>query len=252
MGSALSSIAALSKGIPVITVATVFQKSPICIYTHKNISTMDQLKHSKRTTILEAKKDMDNWWPCAVQKFGFAKSRMGTYTGSLIPFLEGNKIAQQGYIINEGYDIKKADVKFNTFLLANYGYPQYSEPIESTKSFADKHSNILRKFILASMIGWKSCMSNPELGDKLILKVNKKQALAHLKFAVRMIKKYNLLTDKSLGYRLDEMSNKRWNSIYDVALAGKIVEKGFNVKRAYSLAFMKNIDVKLVIPKDYE
>lgn len=245
MGNALDQLVATAHHLPLVTVATIFQKSPTCIYAHYSIKTPQELAKEKYK-ILVSSNEIDTWWPWAMRHFGYKATQRGVYTGSVAPFLVDKNVAQQGFYGSEDYLIKKAGIKFNTFVLADYGYPEYSETIQTTDAMVKDHPNIVRKFIKATLLGWKSYLQNSVPGDNLIMKYNPKQTPAQLAYGVKTMLEGHLLTGPYANkYGIGSMSSLRWRNIYDVAVKNGVVPKGMDYKSGYNLSFIRNIHVYL-------
>lgn len=244
MGSAINTLVAEAHGLPLVTVATIFQKSPTCVYTHLSIKDTKELKLAKK--ILVSSNEVNTWWPWALRKFGLSDNQRGVYTGSLAPFIADKNIVTQGYLGSEDYILNKKGVKYNTFLLSNYGYPEYAETIETTESMIKNHPEIVKKFIEATLLGWKSYLKNPGPGDQLIIKANPKQTPSQLEYGVQSMLKYKFLTGPTadkLG--IGVMTNARWKKIYDLAVENGLVPKNLDYHKAYTLQFINKIHIHL-------
>ncbi|WP_348550234.1 ABC transporter substrate-binding protein [Acidithiobacillus sp.] len=245
MGNALDQLVATAHGLPLITVATVFQKSPTCIYTHYNIDKPEQLADGKYK-ILVSSNEVHSWWPWAMRHFGYKESQRGVYTGSVAPFLADQNIAQQGYYGSEDYMIAKAGVKFHTFLLANYGYPEYSETIQTTEAMVKDHPEIVKKFIEATMLGWKEYLKDPGPGNALIMRANPKQTPGLLAYGVKTMITGKLLEGAAAEKQgIGTMTEARWERVYDTAVKNGVVPKGMDWKKAFTLKFIKEVHVHI-------
>jgi NitT/TauT family transport system substrate-binding protein len=106
-------------------------------------------------------------------KYGFSESQVKPYTFSMAPFLADKELTQQGYISSEPFAIEKGGVKPNVFLLADYGYPDYAATIDTTHDMVKKNPDLVRRFVQATMEGWKSYLSgDPAPANALIKKDN--------------------------------------------------------------------------------
>ena len=245
MGTGVGQLIATAHHLPLVTVATVFQKSPTCIYAHYNITKPQQLADAKYR-ILVSSNEVHTWWPWTMRKFGYKADQRGVYTGSIAPFLADNSVAQQGYYGSEDYMISKAGAKFQTFLLADYGYPEYSETIQTTEAMVKEHPEIVKKFIEATMLGWKEYLKNPALGNVLIRKANPKQTPRQLAYGVKTMLKGELLEGPAAEkYGIGAMTKARWKNIFDMAVENGVVPKTMDWEKSFTLEFVKNVHVFL-------
>lgn len=243
MGNGVDQLIATAHGLPLVTVATVFQKSPTCIYSHDGITKPQQLANPKYQ-ILVSSNEIHTWWPWAIRHFGYHDDQRGVYTGSVAPFLADKNVAQQGFYGSEDYMIAKAGAKFHTFILANYGYPEYSETIQTTEAMIKKHPEIVKKFIEATMLGWKEYLQNPGPGDSLIMKANPKQTPSQLAYGVKTMQKGGLLEGAAEGKDgLGAMTTARWKKIFDMAEENGVIPKTMDWEKGFTLRFIKNIHV---------
>ncbi len=242
MSSALDNLVATAHGLPLVTVATIFQKSPTCIYAHTWAKTPEDL--TRASQILVSSNEIHSWWPWAMTKFGYKSSQRGVYTGSVAPFVADKQRAQQGYAGSEGFMIAKEGIKFNMFILADYGYPEYAETIETTRAMIKEHPEVVKKFIEATMLGWRSYLNDPGPGDMLIMRANPRQSPAQLAYGVSsMIKDKMLVSSATNKYGLGTMTNKRWKAIFNVAVKNGLVPAGMDYQKSYTLKFIRLVHV---------
>ena len=79
------------------------------------------------------------------------------------------RLSQQGFVTSEPFSIEKGGVKPVVFLLADLGYPPYSEALVVTRdTLAKRARRAARGSSLASAEGWKSYLANPAPGNALI------------------------------------------------------------------------------------
>jgi len=72
------------------------------------------------------------FWPWLKQRYGFADSQKRPYGFSVQPFLADKALSQQGFATSEPFSIEKGGVTPVVFLLADLGYPPYSEALVVT------------------------------------------------------------------------------------------------------------------------
>jgi hypothetical protein len=109
------------------------------------------------------------------------------------PFLADKTLSQQGFATSEPFSIEKAGVKPNVFLLADYGYPPYSETLVVRRDSLDRRESVLERFVRASAEGWKSYLANPAPGNALIRKDNPQMSDELLAFGHRKMKEHGIV-----------------------------------------------------------
>ncbi|MEI8632948.1 ABC transporter substrate-binding protein [Vibrio sp. PP-XX7] len=143
MGYQLSSVKAVSEGLPVVTVAAVFQKDPQAIIAHPNIKSLQELADKKIPVYLSASAYSKVFLSWLKAKYGFSHDQGRPYTFSVAPFLANPNVAQQGYITSEPYAIEKGGIKPSIFLMADDGYIPYAETIETTRQMLKDRPDVV-------------------------------------------------------------------------------------------------------------
>ena len=148
MGYDIQTLGALEQGLPVVTVATTFQKDPAVIISHPGPKRIEDLKGKP---IYIGSASNTTFWPWLVARYGFSDAQKRPYAFSVQPFLADKTSSQQGYVTSEPYSIEKGGVKPTLFLLADLGYPPYAQTIVTLRGVLDKKRNEIRAFIQAKI-----------------------------------------------------------------------------------------------------
>lgn len=241
MGYPMQDMIAVSRGMPVVTVAASFQKDPQALIAHQGVKTLADLKGKP---ILVSQSADTTWWPWLENKYGFTKSQQRPYTFSVAPFLHDKNVSQQGYVGSEPFMIEKGGEKPVVFLLADHGWPMYAETIDTTRDMIAKHPGWVAAFVKASLEGWKAYLADPAPGNKLIVESNPKQTPQQLAFAMRMLKKYRFVTGGQAATEgIGIMTDKRWKQMFDFMVENKMLPADFRYQQAYDLKFIKPLRV---------
>ncbi|PWT91193.1 MAG: nitrate ABC transporter substrate-binding protein, partial [Proteobacteria bacterium] len=178
MGYDFQVLTALSKGLPVVTIATSFQKDLQGMMTHEEVKGLDDLADK---TILVATPGRSSWWPWLRRKYGYSDTQTQAYTFNLQPFFADKKIVQQAYPSSEPFQAMQKGVPVKFFLFADNGYPPYGTTMVTTNKMVAERPDVARRFVRASIEGWKSYLKgdptpanalikadNPKMGDEQI------------------------------------------------------------------------------------
>ncbi len=241
MGYDIQTLKAVEQDLPLVTVAANFQSDPVSLIAHPDVKAIEDLK---TRTLLIGQASETTYWPWLKAKFGFTDAQKRPYAYSVQQFLVDKNIAQQGYVTSEPYSIEKGGVKPKIFLLAEYGYPPYSQTIVALDKTVKARPEVTRHFVEASAIGWKRYLANPELGNALIKKDNPQIEDDLLAFSVEKMKEYKLVDGgdaRTLG--LFTMTDGRWKQTYDFMVSAKLLKPEVDYRKAYTLEFVKQIKV---------
>ena len=160
------------------------------------------------------------------------------------PFLADPKLAQQGFVTSEPFSIEKAGVKPAVFLLANLGYPPYSQALIVTRNTLEKRRDVLARFLRASAEGWKSYLANPAPGNALIRKDNPQMSDELLAYGWRKMKDFALVdAGAAMKSGLLTMTETRWDATVDFLKDVGLAKPGVDYSRAWTLEFVRDVRV---------
>jgi NitT/TauT family transport system substrate-binding protein len=241
MGYDIATLNAVDQGLPLVTVAATFQRDPAVMIAHPDVKDLADLK---TRTLLIGQASETTFWPWLKAKYGFTDAQKRPYSFSVQQFLADKDVAQQGYATSEPYSIEKAGVKPKVFLLASYGYPPYAETIVATDKTVAQKPDVIRRFIEASALGWKSYLANPAPGNALIKRDNPQIEDDLLAFSVAKMKEFGLVTGRDAAKQgILTMTDARWKATYDFMLHAGLVRHPFDYHKAYTLDFVKEVHV---------
>jgi NitT/TauT family transport system substrate-binding protein len=228
-------------GVPIVVVAAAFQKDPQVLIAHPGAGN-DTLQAMRGKPILISAASRENFWQFLKLRFGFTDDQIRPYNFSMAPFLANRNAIQQGYLTSEPYAIELATGEAPvTILLADQGYQGYAAMIATTAATIAARPDMVRRFVEASMDGWKSYLADdPSPANALIKKDNPEMTDAILAHALAGMKRYGLVESgdaATLG--IGAMTDSRWKSFFDFATEAGIYPKDLDYKKAYSLEFLK-------------
>ncbi len=241
MADALQVVSAVEQNVPVVTIAATFQKNPTAIIAHPGVSSLEELK-GKPIAIGAASNT--TFWPWLKQRYGFSDSQKRPYGFSVQPFLADPALSQQGFATSEPFSIEKGGVKPVVFLLADLGYPPYSEALVVTRDTLARRADVLTRFVRASAEGWKSYLVDPAPGNALIRRDNPQMSEELLAFSHHKMKEHAIVAGgdaATLG--LLTMTDARWNATFDFLRSAGLSRTGIDYKSAYSLSVVRDVKV---------
>ncbi len=241
MGYDVATINAVEQGLPLITVAANFQSEPVGLIAHPDVRKIEDLS---TRTLLIGQASETTYWPWLKAKYGFTEAQKRPYAYSVQQFLVDKNIAQQGYITSEPYAIEKGGVKPKIFHLAKYGYPPYAQTIVTLNKTVAARPDVIRRFVEASALGWKSYLRNPAPGNALIKKDNPQMGDEQLAFSLAKLKEYGIVDGGDAGkLGLFTMTDARWKQTFEFMRDAKLVKANVDYRKAYTLEFVKQVKV---------
>jgi len=239
-GNLLQPFNSVKENIPMVVVASVFQKEPQIIMTHPGVGldTWESLKGAD--TLLIGNGGYQSFFRWMVSE-GFQDEQRKPYTFSSAPFLADKTIGQQGYVTSEPFAIEReGGFKPNIFLLADYGFDTYSTLIATMQDTIDARPEAVQCFVDGSIIGWNNYMygdrsaanamiqgDNPDMGD------------AQIDFAIAQMADFGIVdSGDSIANGIGTMTDARIQSFYEKMVAAGVVDGGLDYKAAYTLDFI--------------
>ncbi len=173
---------------PIVFLANIFKKSPLVLAVKPYISTPLELRHKK----IMADENEFNFTSLGLllHKFKIKPKDLilTKETYSINPFVDGKIDGMAIYLTNEPYYLNKKHVPYNIIDPANYGIFAYSGNIFTSKKYFDKHPEIVKKFLSATIKGWQYALKHKREIAKLIhKKYSKEKSVSALIFEANAI-----------------------------------------------------------------
>ncbi|HET6803379.1 MAG TPA: ABC transporter substrate-binding protein [Casimicrobiaceae bacterium] len=241
MADALQVLSAVEQNVPLVAFAATFQKNPTVIISHPGANRLEDLK-GKPIAIGAASNT--TFWPWLRQKYAFTDAQKRPYGFSVQPFLADRTLSQQGFATSEPFSIEKGGVRPVVFLLADFGYPPYSEALVVTRTTLAKRTDALERFLRASAEGWRSYLANPQPGNALIKAGNPEMTDELLAYGVRKLVEHGIVTSgDARKFGLLTMTDARWQATIEFLRAAGLAKAGADYKSAYTLDLVKAVRV---------
>jgi NitT/TauT family transport system substrate-binding protein len=238
----LQAVLARQSGVPIVTVAAMFQKDPEVLIAHEDVNSLEEMRSR---TILISSASYQGTWPWLKARYGFADAQARPYTFNVQPFVADRRLVQEGYITSEPYALQKAGVKVHTFLLSDYGYPAYSTTIACMEKTLVQRHKAVAAFVRASAEGWKNYLADPAPGNALIKKDNPAMTDDQLEASVRQIRQSGLVTSGDaarLGIGI--LTEARLKASYDFLVSAKLVDPArTQLAKTYTTEFVQDLNI---------
>jgi NitT/TauT family transport system substrate-binding protein len=241
MADALQVLSANEQNVPVVAIAATFQKNPTVIIAHPGVTRLEDLR-GKPIAIGAASNT--TFWPWLRQKYRYTDDQKRPYGFSVQPFLAERTLSQQGFATSEPFSIEKGGVRPVVFLLADYGYPPYSQALVVTRTTLSTRTDLLERFLRASAEGWRSYLANPAAGNALVKRANPEMSDELLAYGVRKMNEYGIVANADARkFGLLTMTDARWQATIDFLHSTGLAKPGVDYRRAYTLDLVRAVRV---------
>ncbi len=241
MGDALQVLSAVEQSVPVTAIAATFQRNPTVIIAHPGVAKLEELKGRPIAVSAAAN---TTFWPWLKQRYGFTDDQKRPYAFSVQPFLVDRKLSQQGFATSEPFSIEKGGVRPAVFLLAEQGYPPYSEVLAVRRDLLAKRADALTRFVRASAEGWKSYLANPAPGNALIRRDNPQMSDELLAYGHRKMREYAIVTGGDAPTAgLLTMTDARWQQTVEFLRTTGLARSNVDYAQAWTLSIVRDVRV---------
>jgi NitT/TauT family transport system substrate-binding protein len=246
--NSLQSFDAVEQNIPTLAVMASFQKDPQVLMAHPDQG-IEKFEDLKKLTLFVSKEGVATYYQWLKRDFGFSEAQVKPYTFNPQPFLADKKSAMQGYVTSEPYAIEtEGHFKPRIFLLADQGFDTYSTLIETRRDLVQNKSDLVQRFVDASIIGWYNYIyGDNRPANDLIKKGNPEMTDALLAYSVAKMKEYGIVdSGDSLNLGVGAMTDARMKSFFDRMVRAGVVKPSIDLRRAYTLQFVnKRVGIDL-------
>jgi NitT/TauT family transport system substrate-binding protein len=232
----------VKQGIPVVAVAALFQKDPQVLIAHPGAGN-DSLAAMKGKPIMISAGARNGYWLFLKAKFGFTDDQIRPYNFQMAPFLADKSAIQQGFVTSEPYQIERVSgIKPVVLLLADAGFASYCDLLLVQRKLVQTRPEVVRAFVEASIEGWYSYIyDDPSPGNALIKAANPDMTDDTIANAIRLMKQYGLVdSGDSLTLGIGAMTDARWKSFFDTAVAAGLHKPDLDYRAGYTLDFVNH------------
>ena len=246
--NSLQTFDAVANNVPLVAVATMFQKDPQVFLTHPELK-VSKIEDLKPLTLLISKEGITSYFQWLKSEYGFSESKVKPYTYNSQPFIVNRDTAMQGYVTSEPYAVEKAaGFKPNVLLLADSGWNSYSTLIETRRDLVDKKPDLVQRFVDASIVGWYNYIyGDNSAGNAMIKKLNPEMTDELLAYCVAKMREYGIVdSGDSIKGGIGAMTDERMASFFDKMVRAGVVKSTIDYHQGYTLRFVnKAVGVEL-------
>lgn len=235
LGSSDQVLEAVSNGLPVVAVGATMQHDPQGIMVHENSPVKDFADLEGRSV---AAQPGATWFKFLVSKYQLKNVRETPATHSIANFLADPNYIQQIFVTSEPFFVKQANVAFRTMLISKTGYDPY-RIFFVDKRYMDRQPEAVRKFVQASIAGWREYLRDPGPAHALILKSNPAQKVDQIGFTFEALRDGQFITGTDAsGAAVGRLAPERWAVLNEQLTKLGIVRRPIDPATAYTTKFL--------------
>ncbi|MDQ0859961.1 ABC transporter substrate-binding protein [Bacillus sp. V2I10] len=226
---------ARDKGIPLVAIGAIFQKSPQVLITHEG--TVTEFEDLNGKTVYTA--PGSGYWEYIKSTYNLTEVKEMSYTGSLATFIEDKNAVTQGYVTSEPYSLDEQGVKNDYLFIHDSGFETYGNIIFTTEKVIKENPELVHSFMDATVKGWNYYRENWEEVNPIIRESNPELTLEKMEYAAKTEEELIFGGDAE-EYGFGYMSEERWSMLQDELLKLEIIKNKEDITNAFTVEFLEN------------
>ncbi len=238
-GDLLQAFNAVKEGVPVVSVAAIFQKHPQVIVAHPGQA--ESFEDLKKLKLLIGDNGYQSFYQWMIAEYGFTAEQRQPYTFNPAPFLADNATAMQGYLSSEPYLVEKeGGFEPDVFLIADAGYSTYATTIETMAPTIAKKPDEVACFVEGSIKGWYTYLyGDNAAANAKIMSDNPEMTQDKIDFAIAKMKDNGIVVSgeaETKGIGVIEAS--KVSDFYEKMVSAGVIEAGLDFEAAFTTEFV--------------
>ena len=231
----------IRNGLPLVAIATTFQKSIGGLIAHPDITALGQLRGHP---ILISSEGRTTSWPWLRRKYGFTDDQAGTYTFNIQPFVFNPRLAMQAFATSEPYALQQRGIPYRFFLLADAGYGGFGNILVTTRAvLAARHAE-LAAFLHATSTGWKDALTgDPAPARRAIAAANPAMSVGQIDWSFEQLRRLNAVA--APGEPIGRLYPARWAQVRAMDVSNGLIPASLDWHAAFTTEFDDAMDVTL-------
>jgi len=229
-------IVSRAEGKPLVAIAAVFRRNPLVFFamTDSNITgPKDFIGKRLRVTPFHGQ----SVFTTMMDRVGVSSDQYTVVCCELKPFFSGDIDVSEGYLTNEVLAAQAAGHKLNIIYPEDYGVHAYADTIIASDDFIITRPGLVRRFLHATLKGWRWAIENPEEAAVLALKYD--PTLSPDLQEAQMLAEIPLIHtgEDQIGW----MRSDVWQGMIDWALEQGIVTESLDIDEVYTMEYLQQI-----------
>lgn len=237
-GDMLQAFNAVKEGIPVVSVAAIFQKHPQVIVAHPE--TASSWEDLKDLTLLIGDNGFTSYYQWMIAEHGFTVEQRVPYTFNPAPFLADKNTGMQGYLSSEPFVVEKeGGFTPNVFLIADAGYSTYATTIETMAATIADSPEVVECFTDASLTGWYNYLyGDNAAANEMIMADNPDMTQDKIDYAIsKMLENGIVVSGDAETMGIGAITEEKVGDFYAKMVAAGVIEEGLDWKASFSTDF---------------
>lgn len=237
-GDMLQAFNAVKEGVPVVSVAAIFQKHPQVILAHPGKA--ESFEDLKSLELLIGDNGYQSYYQWMIAEFGFTADQRVPYTFNPAPFLADENTGMQGYLSSEPYLVEKEGGFIpDVFLIADAGYSTYATTIETMAPTIANKADEVTCFVDSSIKGWYNYLyGDNAAANEMIMKDNPEMTQDKIDYAIGKLKDNGIVVSgeaEALG--IGVLSEEKVKDFFEKMVTAGVINADLDYQSAFNTEF---------------
>jgi NitT/TauT family transport system substrate-binding protein len=222
-----------AQGEQLVAIAATMQRDPQAVMVHAGSPVHSFADLDGRAV---AVKPGATWFQYIARRYNLKNVREIPATYSIANFLADPAYIQQIFVTSEPFFARQAGVPVRTLLISDSGYAPY-RVFFTSRSYLAAHPDIVRRFVDASLRGWRDYMQDPARVNAALATLNPAQKPEQMLYTWRALRDGHFI-DGGNPANAGQMLPARWTRMYTQLLDLKVLSHPFDPATAYTTQFL--------------
>lgn len=228
---------AREKGIPVVAIAAMYQKSPAVFIALESSGIKKPEDFIGRRIGIKYGDNTEIPYRAMIRKLGISKENITEVSVGydVTPLLAGKVDAIAGFVINEPISIKQKGYEINLIAPSDYGVNMYAEVIFTTEAMIKDNPEIVQKFLTATLRGYDYMIKHPDEGVSATLKrtdmLSREHQLSMIEVSIPLI--------SVEGTKMGSMEKEIWVETQNILLEQELMKKPIDIEKSFTTGFQE-------------
>jgi len=232
-------IIARAKGIPVVAIAVIYQKSPVCFFAKKGAGINGPKDFIGRKVAMQYGTNVRTEYVAMMNNLGIKLESVQEVPSrfDMQQFFQGKVDVWNGYTINEVLTAEEQLGEMVVIMPSDYGVNIYADCIFTTEEMIKKRPDLVRSFVRATINGWQYALDHPEEAVDIVIAKNPKLRRSHE--MEMLLKSKRLILARGAEKRgIGSMSESMWTEMEKTLFVQGIITTRVDVKNAFNASFL--------------
>ena len=232
-------IQARAQGAPVVALAVIFQKSPVCFITLAESGIERPHDFAGLRVGVKSGTGTDLSYRVMMANVGVDTSRIqeSPVGADLTPFLSGEVDVYPGFIINEPNAVRRAGYDIHVILASDYGVNMYADTLFTTEETLAQRPELVQRFVRASLYGWQYAVEHADETVDTVMLYAPDSERSHQESMLDVAVHFIIPG----GVRIGEMDAAVWQEMQATLLEYGVIDTPVDLERLYTDEFVEEV-----------